>query len=446
MFRFRRIAAVTAVLVCLAAAGVALAVGPISQQKQIESLAPPIVGNSPAAADAAVDTSFTYQGRLQQSGTPFTGSCAFQFSLWDAASGGTQLGAAQSFGSVAVEAGLFNVALDFGSQFQGDARWLATAVQCPGDANYVNLTPRQSLTAVPYAHSLRPGAIIIQRAANAQAIHGHATASNSIGVWGESDQHVGVYGTSPGGQGVWGQSTTGTGVFGVSDSWAGVSGQSTSASGVVGISSGQYAGGVYGENQGSGYGVYGKAIDGAGVFGSSTNWVGVYGQTAAASVAAVWGKNTSGGVAGRFDGTVQITGGADLAERFVVTGKTVVIPGTVLVIDSANPGQLVASERPYDTRVVGIVSGAGGVQPGLTLHQEGLMEGDTQVAIAGRVYVLAEADSAPIQPGDLLTTSTLPGYAMKAADRDQAYGAVLGKALTGLDKGTGLVLVLVTLQ
>ena len=122
-------------------------------------------------------------------------------------------------------------------------------------------------------------------------------------------------------------------------------------------------------------------------------------------------------------------------------------PGTVLVIDSAHPGQLDAPvTRPYDTRVVGIASGAGGVQPGLTLHQEGLLEGDTQVAIAGRVYVLAEANSAPIQPGDLLTTSALAGYAMKAADRDQAYGAVLGKALTGLDKGTGLVLVLVTLQ
>ncbi len=446
MFRFRRIVAVTAVLICLAAAGIALAAGPLNQQKQIEPVVPLITTDNPVAADAAVDTSFTYQGRLQQSGAPFTGSCAFQFSLWDAASGGTQQGSTLSFGSVAVEAGLFNVALDFGSQFQGDARWLATAVQCPGDVSYINLTPRQLLTAVPYAHSLRPGALIIQRAANAQAIHGHATASNSIGVWGESDQHVGVYGTSPGGQGVWGQSASGTGVFGRSNTWAGVWGQSDSASGVVGISGGQYSGGVYGENQGAGYGVFGKAVNGAGVYGSSTNWIGVYGQTSAANVAAIRGTNTAGGVAGRFDGTVQITGGADLAERFVVTGARTVVPGTVLVIDSANAGQLVASERPYDTRVVGIASGAGGVQPGLTLHQAGLLEGNTQVAIAGRVYVLAEADSAPIQPGDLLTTSALPGYAMKATDRDQAYGAVLGKALTGLDKGTGLVLVLVTLQ
>ena len=446
MFHFRRILAVLAVALCLVAAGIAMAAGPLGQQSVAQPVTPDFVLESSEVAETAVSTLFTYQGRLQQSGAPFTGSCAFQFSLWDDAVGGAQQGSTQSFGAVAVEAGLFNVALDFGDQFKGDGRWLATAVQCPGDAGYTDLTPRQALTAVPYALSLRPGAVTIQRAANARAIHGYATNSNGIGVWGQSDQHVGVYGTSPGGQGVWGQSTTGTGVFGASDSWAGVWGQSNSASGVVGISSNQYSGGVYGENLANGWGVYGKAVNGAGVFGKSTNWVGVYGETETGNVPGVWGRNTAGGVAGRFDGTVQITGGADLAERFVVTGAKAVTPGTVLVLDAAHPGQLVPSERPYDTRVVGIASGAGGVQPGLTLHQEGLLEGDTQVAIAGRVYVLAEANSAPIQPGDLLTTSALAGYAMKAADRDQAYGAVLGKALTGLDKGTGLVLVLVTLQ
>ncbi|MCB0137575.1 MAG: hypothetical protein KDD75_20900, partial [Caldilineaceae bacterium] len=75
-----------------------------------------------------------------------------------------------------------------------------------------------------------------------------------------------------------------------------------------------------------------------------------------------------------------------------------------------------------------------------------VLEGDTQVAIAGRVYVMAEALSSPIRPGDLLTTSALPGHAMKATDRERAYGAVIGKALTGLDAGTGFVLVVVNLQ
>ena len=89
---------------------------------------------------------------------------------------------------------------------------------------------------------------------------------------------------------------------------------------------------------------------------------------------------------------------------------------------------------------------AGGINTGLTLHQDGTLEGDLVVAIAGRVYCTAEARSAPIKPGDLLTTSSVAGHCMKAADRDHSYGAVIGKALTGLDKGEGLVLVLVNLQ
>ena len=57
-----------------------------------------------------------------------------------------------------------------------------------------------------------------------------------------------------------------------------------------------------------------------------------------------------------------------------------------------------------------------------------------------------EADSAPITPGTLLTTSNQPGMAMAAAERDRAFGAVLGKALARLDSGSGLLPILVTLQ
>lgn len=446
MVRLRKLVVGFVVMLCLVLVYVAATTGLLGSQIRVGSLAPGSIFAAGEATEGMVPTVFTYQGRLQQAGVLFSGACDFQFSLWDAANGGAQQGNTLSMTGVAVEEGLFTVQLDFGNQFRGDERWLGTAVQCPGDGAYTTLTPRQQLTAVPYALSLRPGAVVVQTAANARAIHGRATNSNSIGVWGESEQHVGVYGTSPSGQGVWGNSVSGTGVFGASDTWAGVWGQSNSASAVVGISSAQFGGGVYGQNNGSGYGVYGQAENGAGVFGKSTNWVGVYGETSAADIPAVWGVNTANGVAGRFDGTVQIRGGSDLAERFVVTGVKEVAPGSVLIMDTANPGQLVLSERPYDTLVVGIVSGAGGVRPGLTLHQEGLLEGNTEVAIAGRVYVLAEANAAPIRPGDLLTTSSLPGHAMHATDRERAYGAIIGKALTGLDSGTGLVLVLVNLQ
>ena len=68
------------------------------------------------------------------------------------------------------------------------------------------------------------------------------------------------------------------------------------------------------------------------------------------------------------------------------------------------------------------------------------------MAIAGRVYVWADASNAAIQPGDLLTTSATPGHAMKVTDHNRAQGAILGKAMTSLEDGQGLVLVLVSLQ
>ncbi len=141
---------------------------------------------------------------------------------------------------------------------------------------------------------------------------------------------------------------------------------------------------------------------------------------------------------------VHIFGGADLAEWYNVSAPAE--PGTLMVIDEANPGLLKPSSGAYDTKVAGIVSGAGGVNPGLTLQQAGVLDGDTQVAIAGRVYVKATAANGSIQPGDLLTTSDLAGHAMKASDRELAYGSVIGKAMSGLESGEGLVLVLVNLQ
>jgi hypothetical protein len=107
-------------------------------------------------------------------------------------------------------------------------------------------------------------------------------------------------------------------------------------------------------------------------------------------------------------------------------------------------GQL--SDRAYDSRVAGIVSGANGINPGIALHQDGALEGGQNVALSGRVYVLVDASSGAIKPGDLLTTSDTPGHAMKLSDHTRTQGAVLGKAMSSLRQGKGLVLVLVTLQ
>ena len=142
---------------------------------------------------------------------------------------------------------------------------------------------------------------------------------------------------------------------------------------------------------------------------------------------------------------LTIRGGADLAEPFQMR-EDELDKGSVVVIDDEHPGRLKRSTGAYDTRVAGIISGANGINPGITLHQEGLVEGGQNVALSGRVYVQADATGAPIKPGDLLTTSDTPGHAMKVTEHTRAQGAVIGKAMSSLKEGTGMVLVLVTLQ
>jgi hypothetical protein len=119
----------------------------------------------------------------------------------------------------------------------------------------------------------------------------------------------------------------------------------------------------------------------------------------------------------------------------------------VVAIDPANPGWLRLAEKAYDRTVAGIVSGANGLNPGLIMTQQAKAAGGTSpVALSGRVYCWADASNGPIRPGDLLTTSEVPGHAMKVTDYPKAQGAILGKAMTSLETGHGLVLVLVTLQ
>ncbi|MBI5386536.1 MAG: hypothetical protein HZA90_17845 [Verrucomicrobia bacterium] len=198
---------------------------------------------------------------------------------------------------------------------------------------------------------------------------------------------------------------------------------------------------------------------GAGNWGLGTGWTAVgrenfylYDYTAGATRLAVdssglivHGNLSVNGVAAV--NVLQILGGSDIAEPFDVS-EGEVRPGYVMCIDADRPGQLRLATRAYDSTVAGIVSGAGGVNPGLTLTQEGSSaSGSHPVALSGRVYCWVDAEAGgAVQPGDLLTTSDTPGHAMKVMDRAKAGGATLGKAMTRLESGRGLVLVLVTLQ
>jgi hypothetical protein len=265
-------------------------------------------------------------------------------------------------------------------------------------------------------------------------------------------------------------SPNGTGVLGYGGSH-GVLGIATDGNGVRGVSNSSY--GVSGASDSSN-GVYGASTTGTGVFGTSTSGNGVSGSTTGTSASSygVVGSSTNGGagvcgiggaksLAGQFQGNVEINGditnvntitvktdvvltGADCAEQFDMQSTAQPEPGTILVID--DEGKLRESSSAYDRRVAGVVSGAGDYRPGIVLDRQPSSEGRATIALVGKVYCKADADPAPIQVGDLLTTSARPGYAMKAANATQAFGAVIGKALKPLASGQGTIPILVALQ
>ncbi len=159
-------------------------------------------------------------------------------------------------------------------------------------------------------------------------------------------------------------------------------------------------------------------------------------------------ENGNGGNGRVITHELQITGGADLSEQFDISAAGgEAKPGMVVSIDPTRPGQLKVSGKAYDRTVAGVVSGAGGVKTGMLMGQDGSeANGATPVALSGRVYTWCDASTDPIQPGDLLTSSDTAGHAMKVNDFSRSQGAIIGKAMTSLESGRGLVLVLVSLQ
>ncbi len=140
-----------------------------------------------------------------------------------------------------------------------------------------------------------------------------------------------------------------------------------------------------------------------------------------------------------------VVAAADLSEEFPVVEP--VKPGMLVAIDPSNPGKLHMAVGEYNKRVVGVVAGANDFPIGFLLGQGSGNGSGVNVALSGRVYVFVDATNNAVEPGDMLTTSARAGYAMSVIDHNRMQGAVIGKAMTGMEKGkTGLVLVLVSLQ
>lgn len=283
-----------------------------------------------------------------------------------------------------------------------------------------------------------------------RAVVGVVNGGEGTGVWGQVKAGRAIVGAVEGrdGVGVWGESTFGVGVVG-KDSGGGDGVRGEGRRGVVGISP------TY-------QGVYGQSKENAGVVGESQQFHGVFGISHTRQFAGVYGVNKGGGFAGIFEGLTDFRGevqchkelqmmGADVAEQFDVSSAGDDVPaGTVAVLD--DHGGITACDKPYDRRVAGIVSGAGDRVPAVVLDQ-GTRAGTGEraqprrpVAVVGKAWCLADATAEPISVGDLLTSSGRRGHAMRASEPEAAFGAVIGKALTPLAGGVGLVLVLVGLR
>ena len=183
----------TALALVLVVDGIFLMTHGVQAQEQDPRQPAPGAAAGPWSPQAAVGTAFTYQGRLTDGGNPANGAYDLEFKLYNAAGGGTQVGSTVTLADVTVSDGLFTVSLDFGAVFDGTDLWLQIGVR-PGDSGgtYTSLSPRQPLTAAPYAHSLRPGADVVgslsgqgtltaQNSASgsgSSALYGHASAAS----------------------------------------------------------------------------------------------------------------------------------------------------------------------------------------------------------------------------------------------------------------------------
>jgi hypothetical protein len=389
-------------------------------------------------AAAAVANVIPIQGRLtDDSGNPLNGTYSIRFRLYDAATGGTTL--CEDEDNVAVTNGLFTANMDWCTASDIDGRQLYLGIQVEADSE---MTPRQAIYPVPYAFSLKPGAIISHTTSSA-IVHTENWHSSGRGLRGyamsESGTNYGVVGASrsPDGYGGYFYNTTsGVGVYGQSDTGGhGVYGQG-GAWGVYGVGTSQ---GVMGE--------CGSSFGFAGYFYHNDGGLALVADSKDAAdnddiVRIQNNYNVKFKVQG--DGDVYcdgafMDGGADFAE--MLPGQDGLEPGDVLAIGP--DGQLTRSTDPYQTSVVGVYS----TQPGFVggAGDEADLTAKVPLAIVGVVPVKASAENGVIHPGDLLVTASTPGHAMRAGD-NPPQGTVLGKALDELEEGAGVIHVLVTLQ
>ncbi|MCS7248941.1 MAG: hypothetical protein NZ840_11985 [Anaerolineales bacterium] len=332
-----------------------------------------------------------FQGRLTDaSGNPINGTKSMTVKLWTCAAGtgiGCNVAFQQTFPSVNVSNGLFNLEIGAGSSdtygLEGvDPAQFAQPLWLELTIDGQTLIPRQKLLSAPYAMSLAGGSVVV-------STH-------------EGDGNTGSGDTD----------TTDINYGSLS-----VVAPSGGTALLVGVAPGTGSGDLI-----------------RGCSSTTTN------LTTRTCPDLEFRVTRTGNVSA--DGTIA-GGGADFAELIAVDPQAgQVEPGDVLVISPRLDRAVTLAKEPYSTAIAGVYS----TQPGFIGGggAEETSDNRIPVAIVGIVPVKVSAENGPIERGDLLTSASLPGHAMKATE--YIPGAILGKAMGELESGTGVILVLLLLK
>ena len=372
--------------------------------------------NEPARIEdttTAVYNVIPIQGRLtDDSGNPLDGYHVITFTLYATSYDTTPL--CQDDDSVNVENGLFNAEMDWCDSSDIDGKRLYLGIQVEGDAE---MTPRQPIYPVPYAFSLRPGAIISGSLSSA-ILH--------VENWSSSGRGVRVYAMSE------------TGVN----------------YGIVGASRSPDGFGGYFYNNGGGTGLYGSSTNGYGVYGNTDNVSHDYGLFTSDNIYSL-NYHTAGAIMQ----IVQNAGNTSLE-----TGDVVAFSGIGAPLKGTDQPviQVVEAESANSTAVAGVVYGRFNIETLNTGPEKAVADTTPEgivapgdyllVVVHGPAQVKASALASPLQPGDLLSSASQTGYAAKATEVTLGDvtvaipGTVVGKVLEPLADGEALIYIFVTLQ
>lgn len=409
----------------------------------------------PVSAEAIISAAFNYQGVLKENDTPVTGSRNMVFELFNNNTcAGAPLGTVTRNG-VAVNNGFFTTTLDFNPGiFNGQELWLQTSV-AGTDIGC------QSLTAVPYALSLRPGATVagsnstyslwVENTGTGDGIRGYsnATAYNYAGVYASNTADTGE------GSGVFGYSEHGSGVYaeGADDDISAF--RADNPNGPAGdFTANDPTYGARFENTASGDGLRSYSNTSTG-----PAWAAVYAYNTGTG-SGIWADSTTG-YAGYFGDDIFVEGsctgcllvyiglnGGDTAlevgDLVAVNGVEAALAGTatpVLRLEAANAanssavmgvvqsaGQLVSSDREGQLSE-SVIRAEGTVAPGSYFF----------IAVQGLAQVKLDG---PIAAGDTIALAN--GLAGRATTEGNS-GPTIGRAVEG-NTQFGLVWVMLNLR